>query len=450
MKSERDYNLTEGGILKKLLLVAVPIMGTQLMAMAYNLTDLFWLGRVGSDAVAAAGAGGMYLWLSFGFLLIGRMGTEIGVAQSLGRGDKKTALAYSRNSLVIALVLGVLFGLAALCFGRPMIGFFNFRETEIAEAAADYLAITGFSMPVFFISAVVTGTYNASGNSRTPFVLNSLGLLLNVLLDPVFIYFLGMGVRGAAIATVIAQTVAGAFFIGALFFFKDRPFERYFLSFKIEWKKIIRLLKWALPIGLESILFCFLSMVTTRVETGFGATAVAVSRVGSQLEALSWLIGGGFSSALVAFIGQNFGAGKQDRIRRGVKVSFLAMTIWGSIVTIFLVTLGPMVFAVFLPVPELIPLGRIYLFILAFCQLPMNLEAVGSGAFKGTGRTTPPSLASIIANTAKPILAWLLSRTSLGIYGVWIGVSITAFIRGIWICVWYILAERKGIRDRGE
>ena len=75
-----NYSLTEGGILKKLLLVAVPIMGTQFMQMAYNLTDMFWLGRVGSDAVAATGAAGMYLWLSFGFLLIGRMGAEIGVS----------------------------------------------------------------------------------------------------------------------------------------------------------------------------------------------------------------------------------------------------------------------------------------------------------------------------------------------------------------------------------
>ena len=448
MEQERDikYNLTEGGILRKLLLVAAPIMGTQMMAMAYNLTDLFWLGRVGSGAVAAAGAGGMYLWLSFGFLLIGRMGAEIGVAQSLGRSDKKTALAYSRNALAISLVLGILFGLAAICFSRPMIGFFNFREKEIAEAAADYLAITGFSMPFAFVAGVATGTYNASGNSRTPFILNSLGLLFNVVLDPVFIYLLNMGVKGAAVATVIAQGIAGFLLLASLFIFKNRPFERYFLLFSIEWKKIVQLLKWALPIGLESILFCFLTMMTTRVETSFGARAVAVSRVGSQLEALSWLIGGGFSSALVAFIGQNYGAGKQERICRGVKISFFVMAVWGVFVTLFLLTLGPVAFAFFMPESELVSLGRTYLYILAVCQIPMNLEGVGSGAFKGTGRTIPPSLVSIISNTAKPALAWLLSRTSLGLYGVWIGVTIAAIIRSTWVCAWYFIAERKGKR----
>ena len=443
-------DLTEGGILKKLLSVAVPIMGTQAMTMAYNLTDLFWLGRVGSDAVAAAGAAGMYLWLSMGFLIIGRIGAEIGVAQSLGRGDKKSALAYSQNSLLIALVLGLIFGLGVIFFSRPLIGFFNFRETEIAETAAEYLSITGFIMPLFFLASVAVGTYNASGNSKTPFILNSIGLVLNVILDPVFIFVLGMGVKGAALATVVSQFVSSMLLLGALLSFKDRPFERYMQFFKIEAGKIIRLLKWAVPIGLESLLFCFLSMATTRIETSFGADVVAVSRVGSQIEALSWLIGGGFGSAMVAFIGQNHGANKIDRVHRGVQVSFLAMAIWGSFVTLFLLTLGPVVFAIFLPVPELIPLGRSYLFIFAFCQLPMNLEAVGAGAFKGTGRTIPPSLVSIITNSAKPVTAFILSRTSMGIYGVWIGITITALIRGVWVCVWYILSERKAKKKVSE
>ena len=118
-----NYSLTEGGILKKLLLVALPIMGTQFMQMAYNLTDMFWLGRVGSDAVAASGAAGMYLWLSFGFLLIGRMGAEIGVSQYIGRGDKESALAFSQNSGLIALVLGSAFGLAMILFNRSLIAF---------------------------------------------------------------------------------------------------------------------------------------------------------------------------------------------------------------------------------------------------------------------------------------------------------------------------------------
>ena len=436
------YSLTDGGILGKLLLVAVPIMGTQLMQMAYNLTDLFWLGRMGSDAVAAAGSAGMYLWLSFGFLLIGRMGAEIGVSQHLGRGDKKAALAFSQNAMVIAAVLGLLYGFVMVVFSRPLIGFFNFRENDVAAAGAEYIFITGFPTPVVYIASVAVGTFIASGNSRTPFILNGLGLAANVILDPVFIFLLGMGVRGAAIATIISQLISSTAVLIALFVSGSRPFKNFSFRFRPERKKIIILLKWAVPIGLESILFCFLTMVCSRIEASFGADALAVSKIGGQIESLSWLLGGGFGSALVAFIGQNYGAGKHERIRQGTRIAAGIMALWGIFVTILLLTLGAELFSLFLRDPSLIFLGRRYLLIFACCQLSINLEAVASGAFKGTGRTIPPSLVSIVCNAVKPIFALLLSGTSLGLYGVWIGVCSITIVRGIWVCVWYYLAEK--------
>jgi putative MATE family efflux protein len=352
-------------------------------------------------------------------------------------------MAFSQNAMLIAVTLGSLFGFAMVFFNRQLAELFNFQESHVAAATREYLFITGLPCPLIFVTAVAIGTFNASGNSRTPFVMTGIGLVVNVVLDPVFILILGMGVRGAAIATVIAQIISSASLFIAFFVSKHRPFQKFSFIFRPEMKKIATLFKWAVPIGLESILFCFLSMVCARMEAAFGAGAVAVAKIGSQIESLSWLIGGGFGSALVAFIGQNFGAEKQERIARGVKISFAAMTLWGCCVTVFLFTLGPACFRLLLPVPELFPLGRTYLFILAFCQLPMNLEAVAAGAFQGTGRTIPPSLVSIVSNIAKPILAWLLSGTSLGINGIWIGVSVSAFIRGIWVCLWYRRAEKK-------
>jgi putative MATE family efflux protein len=319
------YNLTEGGILKKLLIIAVPIMGTNFMQMAYNLIDLFWLGRVGSHAVAAAGAAGMYLWLSMGFVMIGRMGAEIGVSQNLGRGDKRTALEFSQNAMLIALVLGVLFGAAMVFFNKHLAGFFNFKEEAVAALSREYLFITGLPMPLAFVASVASGSFNASGNSRTPFITNAIGLVINVILDPVFIFVLGMGVKGAALATIIAQIISCSTLLVSLFVSKHRPFARFSFRFRPDPKKIIRLIGWALPIGLEGILFCFLSMLCSRIEAGFGADAIAVAKIGSQIESLSWLIGGGFGSALVAFIGQNYGAQKMERIHKGTKIAAAAI-----------------------------------------------------------------------------------------------------------------------------
>ena len=437
-KQTSNYSLTEGGILKKLLLVAIPIMGNQFMQMAYNLTDMFWLGRVGSSAVASVGSAGMYLWLSFGFILIGKMGAEIGVSQYLGRGDKKGALAFSQNAVIIAVTLGLLFGLAMVFFNKTLIAFFNFREKSVAADAAEYLFITGIAMPPCFIASVVAGTFNASGNSRTPFIMNGLGLITNMILDPVFILIFGMGVRGSALATIIAELISCSAVIIALFISKNRPFKHYSFIIRPDPIKIKQMLKWSVPIGLESILFCFLSMITTRLEISFGADAIAVSKIGTQIESLSWLIGGGFGSAMLAFVGQNYGAKKWERIRRGTKIGALAMAVWGSLITLLFITLGGQIFSLFFRQSSLIALGRQYLFILAFSQLSMNMEAVASSAFKGTGRTIPPSLVSIVCNILRPPSALILSRTSLGLSGIWLAITITTVMRGLWICLWYV------------
>ncbi|MDR2135083.1 MAG: MATE family efflux transporter [Treponema sp.] len=442
-RSGNAYNLTNGTIIKKLLTLAVPIIASNLMQMAYNLTDMFWLARLGPNAVAASGAAGMYMWLSMGFLLIGRMGTEIGVSQSLGRGDKKTALGYFQNSLALALVTGFLFGAFLLIFRRPCIGFFRFREEQVTRDAVAYLSIVAAFMPVNFAMAVLGGAFTAAGNSRTPFIVMAIGIAANVVLDPLFIQVLGLGVAGAAMATVISQSLVLASVLVGYFCLGVKPFPGFRMFGPVEKSKITQILKWAMPIALENIFFCFLSMVTSRIETAFGASAVAVSRIGSQLESLSWLIGAGFGSSLVVFIGQNYGAGREDRIREVIRISALVLSLWGLFVTAFIWFGGPFVFALFFPDRELLGLGTKYLHILAFCQLSMNVEAVGSGAFKGIGKTIPPSVVIIGTNVLKPLFAWALSRTSLGLYGVWIGVVISANLRGICMNLWYAAENRR-------
>lgn len=133
------YDLTKGDILKKLLLVAVPIMGTQLMQMAYNLTDMFWLGRMEDSvaAVAASGLGGLFLWFSVAFMLVGRMGAEIGTAQNLGRGDLDAARGYALDSTRGALVLGVLYGAALLALARPFISLLQVKDPVVFNFAVD-------------------------------------------------------------------------------------------------------------------------------------------------------------------------------------------------------------------------------------------------------------------------------------------------------------------------
>ena len=440
---QSKYDLTTGGIVNKLLLVAVPVIGTQLLQMSYNLTDMFWLGRLSSDAVAASGTGGLFMWLSMAFIMVGRMGAEIGVAQSLGRGDQAGAKRFAQNALWLGLVLGVFYGIALIALCKPFIGFFHIPEAHVVRDAESYLRIVAMPMPFIFLGSVMVGTFVASGNSRTPFLVNACGLAANMVLDPLMIFGLDMGIEGAAYATAISQVISFSLMLFAFKRMKNRPFSQFTFFPRPDRETMRRILRWTVPIGLESMFFTLMGMTTTRFVAGFGADAMAVGRVGSQVESLTWLVGGGFGSALTAFMGQNFGAGRWTRIRKGFRVSLLVMSVYGLLITALMVFCAGFLFSIFLPDPDIIAMGVQYLWITAMCQIPQCLETVSHNTFKGTGRTIPPSVVSLTSNISRVVFAYFLSKTSLGLYGIWLGISLAAVIRGTWSLTWYLIAARK-------
>ncbi|MCL1787468.1 MAG: MATE family efflux transporter, partial [Defluviitaleaceae bacterium] len=300
-----NRDLTQGKIFPTLIRLALPIAGGQVMQMAYNLMDLFWLGRVSGYAVAAAGVAGLFMWLSVGLMLIGRVGAEVGVAQARGKGDAEGAYNHSRVAVYIAAALGVLYGVFLITFRHQLVGFFNFEEAHVAADAVTYTVITAVGIPAIFVTSAVTGAFVSSGNARTPFIISALGLVLNMLLTPALVFGLGLGVAGAALASVISQLLVLAVMLLALKTFKSRPFETYRLFTKVRIAAVIKdirhgtgMFKLTLPVCLENTAFPLLTMVTTRFEVQFGAHVMSMSRVGTQVESLSWLVGAGFGAAL--------------------------------------------------------------------------------------------------------------------------------------------------------
>lgn len=439
------HDLTEGPVFGKLTSLAVPLMGGMLMNMLYNLTDMFWLGRVGSEAVAATGTVGLLMWLSMAFSSFGRMGSEIGVSQNLGRGDEAAAKAFAQTAFTLALVMGIFYGLIMI-FGRSLlIGFFDIKDPLVVRYAENYLMITGFAMPFFFIGGGAgMGIYSGSGNTRTPFYIMAFGIVLNIILSPVLIFSLGMGVEGAALATVIAQSISVSLFLWHMKFHKNRPFKELKLLGIADKRTLKQIFIWVTPIAIESFLFTFLTMLVSRFVAQFGTGAMATQRIGSQIESLSWLIGAGFASAISAFTGQNFGAGKWSRIHGGYKISAIIMGSWGVIVTFILFFGGGALFSIFLPnEPEVIVMGANYMRILAAAQILGCLEGITSGTFRGLGKTLPPSVVSGTSNFLRMVAAFFLARTAMGLDGIWWALTIGAMLRGAWIFIWFRIHAGK-------
>jgi len=431
--------------LGKLVLIAAPMMATQVFQMVYNLIDMFFLGRISVDAVAAAGSAGMYLWLAVAFFIIGQLGAEIGVSQSIGKGDGLAARRFAKNAILMAILLGVLSGALVILFSEFLIGFLRIQEAHVAFDAALYLRIVGFAFPFIFINNAISGIYNGLGNSRFPFYLKSVGLVFNVIITPIFIFIFGWGIMGAAIATALGHTLTGTLLLFSVKHPKFCPFDNFKWGavFKPDLDTIKQILKWSLPIAADSALFTILTMIIASFVASFGAGAIAAQRIGTQIESLTWLVGGGYAAAFRSYIGQNYGAKKYDRIKKGYLISAGVKVGWGIAVGLVMFFAGGTIFKLFITDPEIVAIGVSYMRILAIIQVAQCMDALSASAFDGLGKTLPPTIVSITFNALRVFVAFFLSQTGLGLDGIWIGIAFGNLMRGVVLTSWYLLYWRK-------
>lgn len=443
----KQVNLLEGSILGKLSVLALPIMMTAFVQMAYNLVDMVWIGQLGSNAVAAVGAAGTYLWIADSCTSVAKTGGQIKVAHSIGEGNPEKAKQFGASafqmgvSIIMLCILFVLFG------HQLMVGVFQFTEEQVHVDAVNYLLITG-TVGVLFstINQIFTGLYTGIGDSKTPFLANAVGLVINLVMDPVLIFGVGfipaMGVIGAAVATAGAQGVVTLLFLlisykrGGLF--QGMPVFR-----KPKMDYIKQVWKLGFPVGLQNVFMSGLSLIIASMIAAWGADAIAVQKVGGQVESIAWMIAGGFSMAVNSFIGQNYGAGKMHRVRKGYNAAMTLMVIWGLLCSLVLIVFPEFLFQIFIRETDVLDMGVSYLRILGVCQLCVCMEGCSTGAFNGLGETRIPSAVSIVFNLARIPMAILLPMTPLGLDGIWWALTISAILKGVVLTAWYLLYVHK-------
>lgn len=433
MKDRID--LTKGDITKKLIKLALPIMGTSFIQMAYNLTDMMWVGKAGSSAVAAVGTAGFFPWLAMAFITISKIGGEVKVAQSIGEGDVKSTKSFIKAAIEINIILSLLYTIFLITFNNQLIDFFRLGEPEVITMSKQYLVIVALGMVFYFINPVFTAIFNGLGNSKAPFKINTIGLITNIILDPVLIMGIGgfpkLGVVGAAIATVIAQMVVTISFLIMIIINKNDYFKvKLFKNIDFGYYNV--LVKLGFPVAIQSGMFTIFSMLIGVVVASFGPVAIEVQKVGSQIESISWMTAEGLAVALGSFVGQNYGAKEYERINKGCRITIIIAMILGAINTIILVFFGKYIFSAFIQEADAIKEGIIYLKILGYSQLFMCLEIITTGAFKGIGRTFIPSFIITVLTGARVPVAYLLSRPEiLGLDGVWWSISLSSILKGI-------------------
>ena len=440
----KQLNLTSGPIFRTLAELALPIMASSFLSTAYNITDMAWIGMLGSKAVAGVGVGGMYVWLSQGFSSLARMGGQVNMAQFLGRGDQKSAARFAQVALQLTILFAFLVTAISLVFTDPLLRFFSLSDATTYSSAKIYMRITCGMILFSFLSQVLTGLFTAQGDSKTPLKANFFGLVLNMILDPLLVLGVGpfprLEVVGAAVATVTAQIIVLLILVTGIIRDKGQSnvLRKVNLLSKTELSYLKGVLRIGIPTALQGSIYCIISMILTRMVSDFGAGAIAVQRVGGHIESLSWNTADGFGSALNAFIGQNYGAKKTDRIKKGYSISLRLLVSWTALITIAFVFFPRPISVLFFHEEEVIRLSMDYLRILGFSEILLSVEMMTVGALSGLGRTKLCSVISITLTVMRIPLALLLSGTSLGLNGIWWALTLSSVSTGI---IFYIVFQ---------
>ena len=438
-------DLLNGKIAGALFWLSVPIMGTQFIEMAYNLFDTMWVGQIGNQAVTAVGVAGSFMWLGSGISMIPQIGGQVMTGQSIGEGDLEKARRFAGTAIRLMLLFMIVYSFICIVFRHQLISFFRLHDKDTAAMAASYLSIVSIGHIVMGFNYVMQGILTAAGDSKTPFKYNASGAVLNIILDPVLIFGIGpfpeLGVNGAAIATVFSELVVSVMF--ALFVRKDDYlFEDFSLLSGFEYKEAFRIIKLGAPPAIFNIGYAFISMVISRIIVTFGDAAVAIQRIGGQIESVTWMTCEGFSYAMNAFTAQNYGAENYERVKDGFKTGTTMVTVYGILATALLVLGAAPIFSIFIHEPDVIAGGANYLRIVGLSQLFMGYELATTGAFNGLGQTKLPAAIGLILTVARIPMCYLLMPV-LGINGVWWAISLSSILKGTLLNILFIYRLRK-------
>lgn len=426
----KKIDLTRGKVISVIAALALPIMGSSLLQFTYNLIDMIWVGRLGSNAVASIGSSSLYINIGNALNSLVVIGTGIKVAHAIGRKNENEIKEYINSGIVINIIIGTVFGLILIFLGKGFIEFLNLNNSEVESNAYYYLALNAPILFFAFFNMMYTRVLGSFGNNKLALKINGVGVILNIILDPVCIYVLNFGVIGAGVSTLIANVIM---FI--LFRINTNGILNYRYDLKVDFEKIKEIIRLGFPMAFQRILFTIINIILAKIIAMFGSEAIAAQKIGVQIESIAYMIIGGLNGAVASFTGQNFGAGKSNRIKEGYRSALVVGISYAIVMAgVFLLLNRPLI-RLFISDESTILIASAYLKAVAFSQVFSAIEMISNGMFTGIGKPNIPATISIVFTSLRIPLALVLIKP-FGISGIWISICISSILKGI--CSYFI------------
>ncbi|TQQ82711.1 MATE family efflux transporter [Halonotius terrestris] len=456
-KSQSELDLTSGPIPQSLFYLSVPIVITNMLQVAYNLADTFWLGRYSTDALAAISLGFplVYLFISLGLGLT--VAGSVLVAQHTGAEQPAEAEYAASQTVVFTLLAGLFLGILGFNFVESLLQVFG-AEPVVLGLATDYMEIISLGLPFLFGFTVFIALMRGAGDTVTPMLVMFGTVVLNVALDPVLIFGWGpvpeLGVEGAAVATVISR--GSAMVVGLWLMVRGRHGIQIHLREMwpdLEYSK--KLLRIGGPASLENTGRAISVNLVLVIVTLFATPVVAAFGVGLRVFSMVFMPAIAIDRGVEAMTGQNIGAGKLDRVsttnRFAAVSSFLLLSLLGVVTFAF----APEIIRVFDDSPAVVAEGARFLRWIAPTFGFVGILRAYSGGFRGAGKTlTAATIAVVLFGFIRLPIAYVASQGLVPIdrwifasptpEGIWFAFAVSGVIAAVVAAVWF---ERGTWRD---
>jgi len=434
----KTNDITQGVIWKQILIFFFPILLGTFFQQLYNTADAIivgnYLGKVALSAVG--GSTGTLVNLMVGFFVGLSSGATVIISQYYGAKDAFNTGRAVHTAVALAIVAGIILSVVGIIFAPSIIRLLNTPE-EVMAQATPYIR-------VFFAGAVGNLIYNigagilrAVGDSKRPLYILMASCVLNVILDIFFISVLHMGVAGAALATIICQAVAASLVL--LMLYKTREIYRFRpRETKLHKDLLVRVFHIGLPAGIQSVSYSLSNMVIQAGMNTFGTDTIAAWAAFSKIDGIYWMILGAFGISVTTFVGQNYGAGRYDRVKQGVKICF-AMAM-GTSITIsgLLYLFGGSLVRLFVDDPSVIEIGTgLIRFLMPFFSTYVCLE-IFPGALRGLGDTIVPMLVVCLGVClVRALWVWFVAPVFPVVYTVLLSYPVSWILASSLILIYY-------------
>ena len=443
MRKDSTMHMTEGRPLVLLSVFALPLLVGNIFQQAYNMADSMIVGRLlGADSLAAVGATASISFLFFSIFNGISGGCGIVTAQYFGARKDDLVRFSITNSAFIMLISSVITGAFGFLMVPTVLTFMG-TPREILPEAITYMRMTTASVPLIAVYNYASSMQRALGDSRTPLYFLVFSCIMNVGLDFLFVGTFGLGVFGAALATMLSQLLAGA---GSLLYvFRFNPYfrlSRKYLAFNKEISRnAIRL---GLPLALQWSMIAISTTALQAVVNTFGPVAIAAYTSTNRLEQLLQQPFGSMSMALSTYSGQNKGAGKIDRIRLGYRDSMLAALAFSAGMMLIMRFFGTNLVGLFVHEEDVIAMGAQALKITSLFYAFLGVIYISRGVLNGVGDaffSLINGIVEIVGRIGMPLV--LLKFTNIGVWTIWITAGLTWVLAGLSCILRYISWRKK-------